>query len=127
MSGVGKSKSQLREAAMASLAAGVGLEPLYAALLNLVPPEDRELVGRTLNLDRAYTAFVRRTGDAIRWLFEQQNTTNEPIDSRESEIVKDAARKFRVTPEAIERGFEGVQSKQAAYLKSRGLAVKRFV
>lgn len=127
MFGVGKTESPIREAALASLAAGVGLEPFYTVLLNLVPPEDRELVGRTLNLDREYTAFVRRTGDAIQFLLAQQHLTEEPIDSRESEIVKDAARNFRVTPEAIERGFEGVQSKQAAYLRSRGLGVKRAV
>lgn len=127
MSGVGKINSRLREAALASLAAGVGAESFYAELVKLVPLDDRERVARALNLDREFTAFIRRTGDAIQWLLGQQHTTDEPIDSRESEIVKNAARTFRVTPEAIERGFEGVQSVLSKYLKARGLAVKRFV
>jgi len=126
MSSAGKT-NPLREAALAFEKSGVGSEPFYAEWLNLVPPEDREVVARAANLDREVTAFIRRTGDAIQWLLEQQHLTDEPIDSRESKIVIEAARKFRVTPEAIERGFEGVQSKQAAYLKARGLAVKRFV
>lgn len=119
--------NKLRETALASLTRRVGSESFYAELVRLTAPEDRKLVARVLNLDREFTAFVRRTGDAVEWLLDQQAMTDDPIDSRESAVVQRAAKKFRVTPEAIERAFEGVQSAQARYLKTRGLAVKRFV
>jgi hypothetical protein len=117
----------LRDAADAAERSGVGAEAFYAEWVKLARPEDRELVGRVANLDREYTAFVRRTGDAVEWLLGQQATTDEPIDIRESEIVKRAAAKFRVTAEGIEIAFAGVRSAQEKYLKTRGLAIKRSV
>jgi hypothetical protein len=119
--------SPIREAALVVEKTGVGLEAFYAEWLKLVMPEDREIVARAANLDREYTAFVRRTGDAVEWLLDNQATTNEPIDSSESNIVQEASRTFRVTPKAIERAFEGNQSKQVKYLKTRGIAIKPSV
>ncbi len=113
--------SPLHRAATAFEKSRDNSEAFYSELLKLAAPEDQEIIARVLNLDRAFSAFVRRTGDAIEWLLGQQHLAAEPIDDQESEIVKRAAKKFSVTAKAIERAFDGFQTKQVKYLQYRKL------
>jgi hypothetical protein len=113
--------SKVGEAALSSIKTGVGSETFYAELVKLARPEDRELVGCALNLDREYPAFVRRVGDALEELLQRQHTVNEPITSRESKIVQEVARKHRVTAAGIENACANHRSLQTKYLKLQGL------
>jgi hypothetical protein len=114
-------ETALAKEASKSLALGIGTESFYAELVKLARPEDRELVARAANLNREYSAVIRRVGDALEELLQRQHTTNEPITSRESKIVQVVARKHRVTAAGIENACANHRLPQTKYLKLRGL------